>query len=265
MTNDRYSRQTFLGEDAQQALEACAIAIVGLGGGGSHVVQQLAHLGVRHMHLFDADKAELSNLNRLVGASLSDVSAATPKVEISRRMVERIDPGADVTLHECIWQHAADDIKSCDVIISCVDSFLARQDLEVTARRYMIPIVDIGMDVFLSAQQPHIAGQVILSVPGGPCMKCLGFLSDDNLRKEADLYGAAGGRPQVVWANGVLASLAVGIVVDLLTGWSDLSSRGEYLHFDGDRHLVSRSPRLDFAPAVCPHFPAESVGEPIFR
>ena len=96
-------------------------------------------------------------------------------------------------------------------------------------------------------------------------MKCLGFLSNDNLRKEADLYGTAGGRPQVVWANGVLASIAVGLVVDLLTGWSALSTRGEYLHFDGNRHVVSRSPRLEYAPTICPHFPDESVGEPVFR
>jgi molybdopterin/thiamine biosynthesis adenylyltransferase len=169
MTNDRYSRQTFLGDHAQQALEACAIAVVGLGGGGSHVVQQLAHLGVRHMHLFDADKAELSNLNRLVSASLSDVSAATPKVEISRRMIERIDPAADVTLHECIWQNAADGIKTCDVIISCVDSFVARQDLEATARRYMIPIVDIGMDVFLSAHCRLAGLGVVAHRPGPRC------------------------------------------------------------------------------------------------
>ena len=264
MTNERYSRQTFLGADAQRAFDTSVIAVVGLGGGGSHVVQQLAHLGVRHLHLFDADKAELSNLNRLVGASLSDVNTATPKVEISRRMIERIDPAAEVTVHESIWQSAASDLRGCDIIVSCVDSFVARQDLEATARRYMIPIVDIGMDVFLSGHHPHIAGQVILSTPGGPCMKCLGFLSNDNLRREADLYGTAGGRPQVVWANGVLASLAVGIVVDLLTGWSGTSARGEYLHFDGNRHLVSRSPRLEYAPTVCPHFPDESVGEPVF-
>ncbi len=264
MTNERYSRQTFLGADAQRAFDSAVIAVVGLGGGGSHVVQQLAHLGVRHLHLFDADKAALSNMNRLVGASLSDVNAATPKVEISRRMIERIDPTADVTIHESIWQNAARDLRSCDIIISCVDSFVARQDLEATGRRYMIPIVDIGMDVFISANQPHIAGQVILSMPGGPCMKCLGFLSNENLKREADLYGAAGGRPQVVWANGILASLAIGIVVDLVTGWNAISARGEYLHFDGNRYLVSRSPRLEYAPAVCPHFPDDFVGEPVF-
>src|SRR5205814_9026266 len=48
-------------------------------------------------------------------------------------------------------------------------------------------------------------------------MKCLGFLTEENLRQEANQYGAAGGRPQVVWANGILASLAVGILVDMAT------------------------------------------------
>jgi hypothetical protein len=36
---------------------------------------------------------------------------------------------------------------------------------------------------------------------------------------EAEKYGAAGSRPQVVWPNGVLASTAVGLAVQLLTPW----------------------------------------------
>jgi molybdopterin-synthase adenylyltransferase len=96
-------------------------------------------------------------------------------------------------------------------------------------------------------------------------MKCLGFLNDNNLQREAEKYGAVGGRPQVVWANGVLASTAVGLLVDLLTGWSGLPPEGEYLHFDGNTHSLSRSPRIEFAPANCLHFQADSVGEPLFH
>jgi len=80
-------------------------------------------------------------------------------------------------------------IREADIIVSCVDSYSARQDLEVTARRFLIPLVDIGMDVFLVDNNPHIAGQAILSVPDGPCMRCLGFLNDENLRREAEQYG----------------------------------------------------------------------------
>src|SRR5438477_6241006 len=146
MKPDRYSRQTFLGSNAQLTFDTCVVAVVGLGGRGSHVVQQLAHLSIRHIELFDPDKTEFSNLNRLIGASLADAESGTPKVEISHRLVRSIDPTAKTTAHKCRWQEASTEIKNCDVIVSCVDSFIARQDLEATARRYMIPMVDIGMD-----------------------------------------------------------------------------------------------------------------------
>jgi hypothetical protein len=40
------------------------------------------------------------------------------------------------------------------------------------------------------------------------------------LAAEAARHGDAGGRPQVVWPNGALASTAVGLAVDLVTGWT---------------------------------------------
>jgi hypothetical protein len=91
----------------------------------------------------------------------------------------------------------------------------------------------------------------------------LGFLNDENLRQEALQYGAAGGRPQVVWANGVLASITVGLVVELLTGWTNRPTIGEYIHYDGNQSLVSRSPRLLYAPKMCSHYRDLGIGEPM--
>lgn len=264
MTDGRYSRQTFLGSNAESTFAACTVAVVGLGGGGSHIAQQLGHIGVHQLLLVDPDKVELSNLNRLVGATATDVALGTLKTEIAQRLLVGVNPKTMVETLPCAWQDAAQKLRDADIIFSCLDSYHARQDLEVTARRYMIPLIDIGMDVFLVDGKPQMSGQVILSLPGGPCMKCLGFLSEENLRKEADQYGAAGGRPQVVWANGVLASVATGIFVDLVTGWNGLSDRGEYLHFDGNQNLLWRSPRLEYAPKECLHFPHDSVGDPTF-
>jgi hypothetical protein len=51
------------------------------------------------------------------------------------------------------------------------------------------------------------------------CLRCMGIICDDVLERER--YGAAGGRPQVVWPNGMLASAAVGIAVQLLTPWCE--------------------------------------------
>ena len=109
-------------------------------------------------------------------------------------------------------------------------------------------------------------GQVIATVPGGPCMKCVEFISDENIAKEAAKYGAAGVRPQVVWANGVLASTAVGVAVDLLTGWTrSTPERGiVYLSYDGNRGVVSPDPRLKYVPKVCRHFADADLGQPSF-
>ncbi len=262
---DRYERQSFLGHDAVQILANSVVAIVGLGGGGSHVAQQLAHIGFLNVRLYDGDTAELSNLNRLIGASFDDVENHTKKIDVARRLMLAVNPHMKIETFACKWQQEAQSIREADVIVSCVDSYAARQDIEATARRFLIPLVDIGMDVHVVDRRPHISGQIILSLPGGPCMKCLGFLNDKTLQQEAEEYGAAGGRPQVVWTNGALASIAVGLVVDLLTAWNGLPAHGEYLHFDGNTHEVSRSPRIQYAPTTCVHFPAGAVGEPVFQ
>jgi hypothetical protein len=262
---ERYERQSFLGPDAADTLANCVVAVIGLGGGGSHIAQQLAHVGFQNVQLYDGDIAELSNLNRLIGATLDDVRKGLKKVDIARRTMLAVNPEMNVETFACNWQLEAQSIREADVIVSCVDSYAARQDIEGTARRFLIPLLDIGMDVHLVGEKPHISGQVILSLPGGPCMKCLGFLNDDTLKQEAEKYGAAGGRPQVVWSNGVLASITVGLLVDLLTAWNGIPPEGEYLHFDGNTHQVSRSPRIRYAPEVCLHFPTDALGQPLFH
>src|SRR5262249_54509540 len=69
VNNDRFSRQSFLGEHSQSAIERGVIGVVGLGGGGGHVVQQLAHVGFLNYRLYDGDGVDESNLNRLVIAT----------------------------------------------------------------------------------------------------------------------------------------------------------------------------------------------------
>lgn len=58
-------RQNFLGIDSDAILARTRVAIIGLGGGGSHVVQQLAHIGIGHFVIVDDDEISDSNLNRL--------------------------------------------------------------------------------------------------------------------------------------------------------------------------------------------------------
>lgn len=145
--NERGKRQRFLGEDSTEILGRLRIAIVGLGGGGSHIAQQLAHIGVEHVVLMDPDRVEASNLNRLVGATVKDVEAKEWKARISSRTVRGVNPKARMVAVRKRWQERAELIRDCDVVFGCVDSFAARSELKKIARRYLVPYIDIGMDV----------------------------------------------------------------------------------------------------------------------
>lgn len=265
-TNERFVRQSFLGADTQRIFERAAMGVIGVGGGGSHVAQQLAHIGFLNYEVYDPDVVEASNYNRLIGVLDGDVAARTPKVEIATRIIKGLQPGARVGGHQRRWQEDPSQLCGCDLIFGCVDTFAARRELEVFARRYMIPLIDIGMDVHQAGNEPpRMVGQVILSLPGGPCMTCVGFLTEEKLAKEAALYGAAGSRPQVVWPNGVLASTAVGIAVDLLANWTRTSRDVLYLSYDGNDGTIRPHVRLQYLEGVeCPHYPAGEVGDPAF-
>ncbi len=261
-----FSRQSFLGADSKRILAETRVAIVGVGGGGSHIAQQLAHLGVGHFRLVDPQEIEASNLNRLVGATEKDVEERTPKVKIAERLIRGIRPRALVEVAQVEWQLADHLLKDAHVLFGCVDGYLQRMYLEAAARRFCLPYFDIGMDVTQLAQNQYaIAGQMIMTIPGGPCMRCLGFLTQERLNREEDAYGHAGANPQVIWTNGTLASLAVGAFVRLLTPWFEVARDFEWLELDGDNQLVSRSRQPDYSiKGPCSHYSSADLGDPFF-
>ena len=262
--DDRFSRQSFLGPDSQQIIEHAVAGIVGLGGGGSHIAQQLAHVGFLNYRVYDNDVAENSNLNRLIGAHENDPKNETPKIKIAKRLIKGLRGNAIVDGYYCKWQDNPEPLRGCDIIFGCVDGFSQRRELETSARRYLIPLIDVGMDVHcIGDEPPRMGGQVILSMPGGPCMWCIGFLTEKELAREGERYGDAGAQPQVVWPNGVLASTAVGIAVDLLTDWTRLLRDVVYLEYDGNKGTLKPHVRLEYLERkVCPHYPTAQVGDP---
>ena len=265
--SERFSSQSFLGAEAGHVFESAIVGIVGLGGGGSHIAQQLAHVGFLHFILFDPDEMEPRNLNRQIGAVEKDVDLKTPKIDIVARLIKSIRSRAVIEQYKSTWQKNPDPLKKCDVIFGCVDGFQERRTLEVFARRYVIPCIDIGMDIYPAkeGQPPRMVGQVILSLPGKSCMRCLGFPSEAALTSEAENYGAAGHVPQVVWGNGVLASVATGIAVDLFSNWTKKDNEAVYLSYDGNDLTVTVHPRLAMRNRVCDHFPPDEVGDPKFK
>ena len=263
----RYSRQSFLGADSDAIIAQSVIGLVGLGGGGSHVIQQLAHLGFKNFVLCDDDVISRSNLNRLVGGTRADVRAKRLKTIIADRTVRRLHKDATVIGQGVRWENSVEALLGCDVIIGCVDKFSTRRDLEAFCRRHLIPYIDVGMDVHeLANDRFEIDGQVILSMPGKPCMHCMGFLNETVLALEAAKYDAAGAQPQVVWPNGLLCSAAVGVVVDLLTDWSGTLREPVYLALKGSTLSLSADNRIAALRGVtCRHYPLDKAGDAVLR
>lgn len=266
-STERYNRQSFLGLYSQNTIQNIRIGIIGLGGGGSHIVQQLAHLGIQKYVLFDYDSVDESNLNRMIGARQSDLNPPQKKIVVAKRLIDSLHADAEVKIIEDNWANSPENLQECDIVFGCVDSYISRRDIESECRRYLIPYIDIGMDVYNDHNQepPSMVGQIIVSIPGKICMHCMGFINETNLAKEAAKYGAVGGRPQVVWSNGVLASQAVGLFIELITGWSGRKEICLYYGFDGNQGTLSFHPRLKFIEKPCLHYRIQDVGPPTFR
>lgn len=230
------NRQSFLGDNLDEILKRTIVGVIGLGGGGSQIVQQLAHIGFKRYILCDYDVLEDTNLNRTVGARMEDVKKKNSKMSIAVRLIRGILPDAEITELNSKFQLAPEELGKANIIFGCLDHLRNREQLENFARRKKIPYVDIGMDVTKPSGLPIMRGQVIASLPDMPCMWCFGFINQEELDKEDAAYGEAGIRPQVIWPNGILASTAIHIAVNLLTNWTGRMDRQPlYYEYDGNK------------------------------
>lgn len=243
-SQEKYSSQRLLiGDRGQKLLKASTVGVVGLCGGGSHVIQQLALLGVGTIVAVDNDVIEEHNRHRLVGACPNDVRKKLSKTAIMERLVRSIDPEINLL---CVNERFPSDnsiklLKDCDVLIGCVDTLNTRKELQIFAWRYLIPYVDIGLtiepDMEAGYYAKRISGQVYDLLPGSACLWCAQYLTQERLSKETDGRGPAyvvgGQQAQVVSFNGVLASQAVTETLHLITGFAKGRNIPNALQFDG--------------------------------
>ncbi len=223
-----YHRQALLiGNRGQRRLQGAKIAVVGLSGGGSHVVQQAAHLGIGEIIGIDDDVSEEENRHRMVGLSRFNVRMKHKKTKVMANLVSRINRTITFTPvpYKVPSKEAIDRLKRADIVVGCVDSLTTRSDIQEICLRYCIPYVDIGLLITPNGHDSaSIGGNVLTLVPGQLCMWCMGFLSGRKLSVET------GGKPrsyfqgtdkqaQVVSFNGLLASAAMNEVMQLLVGY----------------------------------------------
>lgn len=219
------------GEEGQRAIQGLRVAIIGLGGTGSVIAQQLAHLGVRYFLLIDPDDVDETSLNRLVGATRRDIGR--PKVQVARRTIRRIAPDAFVAAvkGDVLAKKVGLRLKDVDVVFCCTDSHGSRHFLNQLAYQYYLPVFDMGVVINVhEGRITHIDGRVQMLASGLGCLVCRdGILSPDQVRwdlssqaqRQADPYflGQAGVKqPAVISLNSTAASLAVTMFLSAVAG-----------------------------------------------
>jgi molybdopterin-synthase adenylyltransferase len=243
-----YDRQIrAFGQAGQDAIGRLKVAIVGAGGTGSIVVQQLAHLGVTKFLLIDRDTIEHTNLNRTVGSSRQDVGVA--KVALAERLIRTLRPEASVktVVGDVVDEVVAREVVSADFIFCCTDSHASRHLLNQLSYQYAIPAIDMGVAIDASGAKVRFAGHVKALVAGQPCLWCLGNLNSRQIREEmmspeqrqADPYfqGNTGVvQPSVISINSTVASVAVTMFLSMVTG---LDAPARYLVYDGNRQRLA--------------------------
>lgn len=222
-------------------ISALRIGIIGCGATGSAVSLLLARLGANRIFAVDDDTAEMTNLNRLHGATIRDVG--TLKTDILKRSMEEIGLGATVATYKG-WvgnSECRDALKACDVLFGCTDDHDGRMLMNRLAYFYLAPVFDMGIGIERTDDPNR---KIVLAdsrytvvMPGNRCLLCRGVVNpkiaqeDDLLRRNPDeyyrlrergeLYVRGGGRPNpavVTFTTGVACSV-VDEFIHRLTGY----------------------------------------------
>jgi hypothetical protein len=246
-----------LGEGGQTILRNLHVVVVGLGGTGSVVAVQLAHLGVARITLIDGDWVEQSNVSRILGATTNDVGHSW-KVDVVARYIEGLGLGTQV---RCLRGHLGPDIsltevEPSDVAFSCVDKHLPRAVLNRASYDKAIPLIDMGSAFRVDATGQITAGvgRVVVVGPGRPCLACWGHIDPNRMRVEAlspadraqeiaDGYiqGAEVAQPSVIAFNTTVAGAAVVEFLRLATKFAGTDNPPMRLSFDFEAGTVRRN------------------------
>ena len=141
MLNQFSRTELVIGKEGLEKLSNAKVAIFGLGGVGSFVLEGLVRAGVGNFVLIDDDRICLTNLNRQILATRKTVGQ--PKVEVAKQRILDINPDANVEIHQEFFMPETEGIldNSIDYIVDCIDTVTAKIELVVRADKLNIPII----------------------------------------------------------------------------------------------------------------------------
>lgn len=141
MLNQFSRTELLIGKQGVQKLQNAKVAIFGIGGVGSFVVEGLVRAGVGNFILVDDDKICLTNLNRQIIATRKTVGK--PKVEVAKERILEINPNANIETYQEFFMPDSKEIldESVSYVVDAVDTITAKIELVVRANQLKIPMI----------------------------------------------------------------------------------------------------------------------------
>jgi molybdopterin/thiamine biosynthesis adenylyltransferase/proteasome lid subunit RPN8/RPN11 len=229
-----FDRQVLaFGVAGQRLLRSLHVGVVGAGGTGSAVLEQLTRLGIGALTMVDDDVLTDTNVTRIHGSRLGQVGIA--KVKLAHEELEAIGFGTELHAVDGTLgrREVMERLRSCDLVFGCTDDHAGRAVLSRLAYWYLIPVIDMG--VLITSSEGRVNGifaRVTTATPGEPCLLCRGEFdpmrareeqySDSEreaLRREGYAQGLQDRDPAVVAYTTMVASQAVSDMLARLFGF----------------------------------------------
>ena len=141
MLNQFSRTELLIGKEKVKSLHKAKVAVFGIGGVGSFVVEGLARAGIENFILVDNDKVSLTNLNRQIIATTKTIGKY--KVEVCKERILEINPNANVKTYQEFFMPESKEIldNTVDYIVDAVDTVTAKIELVVRANKLNIPVI----------------------------------------------------------------------------------------------------------------------------
>lgn len=117
------------------------VAVIGCGGLGGYIIQELVQFGIRELVIVDGDKFELTNLNRQLYCNEDNLGIF--KVVQAKRSAEKVNSAVMIIAYDKKFdaENGLEILKDCDIVIDGVDSIQTRFVIAALASQLNIPYV----------------------------------------------------------------------------------------------------------------------------
>lgn len=140
---EQFSRTiSLIGEEKFEKLQRATVAVYGIGGVGSYVVEGLARGGIGHIILIDNDKISITNINRQIHATLDTIGKN--KSEVMKQRILSINPEIKVEAYNANEiQEGEENLinKDIDYVVDAVDTIATKIKLIEKAQKENIKII----------------------------------------------------------------------------------------------------------------------------